>query len=120
MIQAYLFGVKVATVMVWGVFGTGAFVATVYTYGSWGKKRRVTSAVYLEVLEDELPTLSEPGLIVLPDNAGIHKARKVIALSDEMGMDVVECSPYAPDRNPDWAYLETTERMGCTNFTPGF
>lgn len=38
-----------------------------------------TSAVYLEILEDELPNLWEPGLIFMQDKAGIHEVRKVIA-----------------------------------------
>jgi hypothetical protein len=38
------------------------------------KRDRVTSAVYLEILEDELPTLWEPGLLFMQDNASIHTA----------------------------------------------
>ena len=36
------------------------------------KRGGVTAAVYLEVLQDELPTLWEPGLFFMQDNASIH------------------------------------------------
>ena len=43
------------------------------------KCERVTSAIYLEVLEDQLPTLWEPDLAFMQDNASIHTA-KIIRL----------------------------------------
>ena len=38
------------------------------------KKGGVTSAVYMKVIDEQLPTLWEPGLIFIQDNARIHTA----------------------------------------------
>lgn len=42
------------------------------------KKMGYSSNSYLEVLEDAIPRIWEPGLIFQQDNAPTHKSRKVI------------------------------------------
>lgn len=49
------------------------------------KQGGVTSAVYLEVLKDMLPTLQEPGLEFMQDNAKIHTAKIIKAWFVEQG-----------------------------------
>jgi hypothetical protein len=78
-IQPYKKG-KAATVMVWGAFGTGRRSRLVFMPVDPDSKRGgVTSAVYLEVLEDELPTFKR--------------------WFEEQGIVVVEWPPYSPDLN---------------------
>ena len=55
---------------------------------------------YVEVLEENMPTIYEPGLLFMQDNAPIHTARKVREWFKEMGIDVLEWPPSSPDLNP--------------------
>ena len=73
------------------------------------KRGGVTSAIYLEVLEDTLPTLWEPGLEFMQDNAKIHTAQIIKAWFIEQGILVIDWPPYLPDLNPIkhvWAQLK--------------
>jgi hypothetical protein len=54
------------------------------------KRGGVTSAVYLEILEDELPTLWEPGLIFMQDNASIHTAGLIKNWFKEESIEVLK------------------------------
>ena len=74
MIQPYLKG-KACSVMVWAAFCDFRRSQLVYMPGDPEAKRgEVIAAVYFEVLQDELPTVWEPGLIFMQDNASIHTA----------------------------------------------
>jgi hypothetical protein len=82
---------KGVTLMVWGAFGAGQRSELVFMPGDPESKRGgVTSAVYLEVLEDQLPTLWEPGLEFMQDNARIHTAKIIKEWFKEQGIVVVE------------------------------
>ena len=66
--------------MVWTCFGSNDQKSDlIYMPGDSDAKRGgVTSAVYIEVLKEQLPTLWKPGLIFMQDNAPIHTAHKII------------------------------------------
>src|SRR5215471_10150942 len=89
MVQPYKKG-KDKTVMVWACFGdNGRKSDLVYMPGDPDAKREgVTSAVYIEVLEEQLPTLWEPGLIFMQDNAPIHTGHKVVNWLADTGIKV--------------------------------
>ena len=88
--------------MVWGCFGgDGQKSDLVYMPGDPDSKRvGVTSAVYLKLIEEQLPTLQKPGLIFMQDNARVHTARIIKNWLADTGIDVVEWPPYSPDLNP--------------------
>ncbi len=44
---------------------------------------------YVEVLEENIPTIYELGLLFMQDNAPIHTARKVREWFEEMGIDML-------------------------------
>ena len=59
-----------------------------------------SAASYVGVLDDQLPTLWEPGLYFIQDNASIHTSRLARQWFEENGIDVMEWPPYSPDLNP--------------------
>ena len=54
----------------------------------------------MEVLEENIPIIYEPGLLFIQDNAPIHTARKVRKWFNENSIDVLIWPPYSPDLNP--------------------
>jgi hypothetical protein len=101
MIQPYNKG-KNKTVMVWACFnGDGRKSDLVFMPGDPDAPRGgVSAAVYVEIIEEQLPFLWEPGLLFMQDGAGIHRAKILKASLLEMGIDVVDWPPYSPDMNP--------------------
>lgn len=64
----------------------------------------VTSRVVLECLQEQLPTIVEPGLLFAQDNASTHTARIVQnwlrGWAVENGLTLVDWPPFSPDLNP--------------------
>lgn len=64
----------------------------------------VTSRRILECLQEQLPTIAEPGLYFAQDNASTHTASIVQSwLRDwvqDNGVTMVDWPPYSPDLNP--------------------
>lgn len=100
MIQSYKKG-KGVSVMIWGVFyGRGEQSGLLRLSRDPDAKRNgYTAASYVGVLDEELPTLYEPGLLFMQDNAFIHISRLVREWFEENGVDVLEWPPYSPDLN---------------------
>ena len=90
---------KDVSVMVWGAFyGVGEQsnlirLARDPTSGRQG----YSAASYVGVLDEALPTLWEPGLLFMQDNALSVLARQWF---EENGIDVLEWPPHSPDLNP--------------------
>jgi transposase len=63
------------------------------------KKHGYSAKSYLEVLEDQLPTCWEPGLIFMQDNASIHTAKVVKKWFKDIGIPLLDWPPYSPDLN---------------------
>ena len=59
-----------------------------------------TATSYLDIFEEYLPTIWEPGLIYIQDNASVYTARKVRNWLAETGIKTIEWPPYSPDLNP--------------------
>lgn len=77
--------------MVWGAFygsertGLHRMVRNKET-----KKKGYSANSYLEVLDEYIPTIYEPGLLFMQDNAPIHTAYKVAAWFRDNGIDILE------------------------------
>jgi hypothetical protein len=59
-----------------------------------------TSRSYLEVLEDQIPRIYEPGMLFMQDGARIHTARLIREFFENEGVALYEHPPYSPDLNP--------------------
>ena len=63
------------------------------------KQEGVTSAVYLEVLEEQMSTLWEPGLIYMQDEASIHTAHIIKKWLADNEIEVIDWFLYSSDLN---------------------
>ncbi len=64
------------------------------------KKHGYSARSYINVLEDNLPGIYQPGLIFMQDNAPIHTAKAVALWFRENGINVMEWPSYSPNLNP--------------------
>jgi hypothetical protein len=64
----------------------------------------VTARVILACLQENLPTIAEPGYIFMQDNTRTHTARVVqswlVPWAEENGIELMDWPPYSPDLNP--------------------
>lgn len=88
--------------MVWGAFYGRGVQSGLLRLGRDpdAKRNGYTPASYVGVLDEELPTLWEPGLLFMQDNAPIHTSRSARDWLEENGIDVLDWPPYSPDLNP--------------------
>ena len=73
------------------------------------RRQGYTASSYLKVLKEAIPTLWEPDLTFMQDNAPIHTARVVTEWFQERGIPILPWPPYSPDLNPIghcWAKLK--------------
>lgn len=96
---------KDISVMVWGCFWykdgvikrSGLYILE---RDFESKKHGYSANSYLAVLEDQIPSCWEPGLVFMQDNAPIHKSRKVMDWFRDHAIPVIDWPPYSPDLNP--------------------
>ena len=83
---------KDISVIVWGAFyGVGEQSNLIRLARDPNSARQGYSAVsYVAVLDDQLPTLWEPGLLFIQDNASIHTSRLARKWFAENGVEVLE------------------------------
>lgn len=91
--------------MFWAGFACGMRTNLVALPGDPNSKRGgVTSRQILACLQENLPTIAEPGYFFIQDNAPTHTARIVKKWlrewSGEHGINLVDWPPYSPDLNP--------------------
>ena len=68
-----------------------------------------TKYSYIEVLNDQIPTIFNPGMLFMQDNALIHTAHLVTEWFKNNAISMIEWPPYSPDMNPFeiiWAWLK--------------
>ena len=66
---------------------------------SEAKQRRITSAVYLKVLEEQMSILWESDLIYMQDEVSIHTAHIIKRWLADNEIEVIDWSFYFPDLN---------------------
>lgn len=87
--------------MFWAAFGYGIRSDLVVMNGNCDAPRGgVTSKVYLQVLQENLPTILDNDSIFMHDNAGIHTAQIVQKWLEDEGIEVMKWPAYSPDLNP--------------------
>jgi transposase len=64
------------------------------------KKHGYTANSYIDVLNDQLPRIWEPGMVFMQDNALIYCANKTKEWFRDMGIPLTDWPPYSPDLNP--------------------
>ena len=103
---------KGVSVMVWGAFyGVGEQSNLLWLGRDPDAKRNgYTARSYIGCLEDQLPSMWEPGLLFMQDNAPIHTSRLARAWLEENGIDVMEWPPYSPDLNPNRTPLVSAQK----------
>lgn len=91
--------------MFWGAFSFSGRTSIIPLLGDPESARGgVSSRSILDCLEENLPTIAEPGSIFIQDNAPTHTAYRVqnwlCEWAGENGVDLVDWPPYSPDLNP--------------------
>jgi transposase len=64
------------------------------------KKHGYSATSYIEILEEIVRIIYEPGMVFMQDNVPIHKAKKSIDWFNENSVILMDWLPYSPDLNP--------------------
>src|SRR5437763_1055272 len=73
------------------------------------KKGGYSTNSYISVFDNQLPTIYNPDMKFMQDNAPIHTAGKVKRWLKESGIEVIDWPLYSPDLNPIeivWAWIK--------------
>ena len=87
--------------MFWASFGYNKRTNLITMKGDPDAPRGgVTARRYLEVIEENLPTILDFNSIFMQDNASVHTAYIIRDWFRDMGIVLVDWPPYSPDMNP--------------------
>jgi transposase len=94
--------------MFWAGFGSNLRTQLVPLDGDPESARGGVSSIFW-LYSDWLPALLRPGDIFLQDNAPVHRAHIIRKLFSNLGVNVMDWSPYSPYLNPIenfWAFMK--------------
>ena len=92
---------KGVSVIVWAAFWGEGWSDLYKLARDFESKRMGYSAnSYLEILDDNLLGIWQPGLIFMQNNAPIHKAKKMMRWFEDNGVVLTNWPPYSPDLTP--------------------
>ena len=92
---------KDVCIMVWGAIWLGGRSDLVVMERDPDAPRGGYSACsYIQVLDDQIPTMYEPGMVYMRDGARIHTAASVNEWLEEHGIECLDWPAYSPDLNP--------------------
>ena len=98
--------------MVWGaIWGSSRSDIIFLERDPTSKRNGYSGRSYLTILEKALPTIWEPGLTFMQDNAPIYASCLAKNWLSDNAIPVLEWPPYSPDLNPiehAWARLKET------------
>ena len=105
--------------MFWGAFAWGIRTQLFELVGDpLSDRKGVTGANIRETLESALPTIVQPNMAFIQDNASVHKSCSVqewlIDFNQSAGLELIDWPPYSPDLNPIenvWKLLK--EAINC-------
>ena len=102
-VQTYAKGKNIKA-MVWGCFwleGEQVRRSELYIMNCdfESKKHEYSARSYIKVLDDQLPTCWESGLIFMQDNASIHTSYTVCKWFEDIGILLTDHPPYSSDLN---------------------
>lgn len=89
-------------IMIWAAFSItgGRSECVIMERDEEAAKNGFTARSYLHVLQEHMPTIYEPGLIFMQDNARIHTAKIIKQYFQESTIELLKHPPYSPDLNP--------------------
>lgn len=101
---------KGLSIMIWAaIWGRGHSRINMLNRDPRCERNGYSAGSYIEILENNLITIWEPGLEFMQDNAPIHTARLVKKWLGDHEIPVIDWPPYSPDLNPiehAWAKLK--------------
>ena len=91
--------------MFWGVFAWGIRTQLFELVGDeFSDRKGVTGATIRSTLSEALPTIAEPGMVFMQDNAPVHTSHVVQKwlgdFSRENQIELLDWPAYSPDLNP--------------------
>ena len=87
--------------MIWGaVWIGGRSDIVIMELDENSKKNGYNANSYIGVLKDQLPTIYNPGMKFMQNNAPIHTGGKIETWLRENGIEAIDWPPYSPDLNP--------------------